>query len=217
MLYASRSNSNRLSYISWGQDLSGERSQMCKTRTKGLHCFNVGCGSRNCYHSATGWTATIQLLSLSSPHPLKKAKVVADFPIGDLVTGSSHGATSPKCCITLSILLLFTLRHLHWDQVRNKGHTFITKVLPAVTRKQILAEEMEGGKKKTNHKFLIFNVNVQKCNNIFCCIQMPVAPKCMLKTLSIAKQFVTLSAWPQFHSCRTNCALIYSVQDDSFR
>lgn len=95
--------------------------------------------------------------------------MVADLPIGDLVTGSSHGATSPKCCITLSILLLFTLRHLHWDQVRNKGHTFITKVLPAVTRKQILAEEMEGGKKKTNHKFLIFNVNVQKCNNIFCC------------------------------------------------
>ena len=66
------------------------------------------------------------------------------------MTGSSHGATSPKCCITLSILLLFTLRHLHWDQVRNKGHTFITKVLPAVTRKQILAEEMEGGKK---HQF----------------------------------------------------------------
>lgn len=149
MLYASGSNSNRLSCISWGQELSGERFQTCKTRAKGLHCFNVGCGSRSCYHSP--------VKNLSSPHPLKMAKVVADLPIGDLVRGSSHGGTSPTCCITLSILLLFTLRHLNWDQVRNKGHTFITKVLPAVTRKQILAEEMEGKKKKqtTNSWFLM--------------------------------------------------------------
>lgn len=65
---------------------------------------------------------------------------------------------------------------------------------------------------------LIFDVNMQKHNPNFCCMQMPSVIKVHVEnTLGIAKQYVTLSVWPQIDSYRTKCPLIYHEWNDPFR